>query len=159
MTCGPTFDINRPIKVIGQDPATETDVVVPIPHAYFQSALAENYRGRLKLWSFIIPNAASDKDLSECLVKTTEVERRAGLELWDKLHGQKGDKLKSRVTKMWDLQESRGGRKETEGFGRLIRQRKREQLRHRPADRERDVLLALVQVGHRCPDRARREIE
>ena len=111
VTCGPIFDINRPIKVIGQDPATETDVVVPIPHVYFQSVLAENYRGRLKLWSFIIPNAASDKDLSEFLVKTTDVERRAGLELWDKLHGQKGDKLKSRVTKMWDLKKAEAAAK------------------------------------------------
>ena len=31
--------------------------------------------------------------------------------MWDKLHGQKGDKLKSRVTKMWDLKKAEAAAK------------------------------------------------
>lgn len=107
VVCGPIFDINRPIKVIGDDSRSGEDVVIPVPHAYFKSVLAENHRGSLKLWSFILPNENSTKDLSEFLVKTTEVERRVGLQLWDKLRGQKGDKLRNRVTKMWDLEKAK----------------------------------------------------
>lgn len=102
VTCGPIFDINRTIKVIGDDPNNDKDVVIPVPHAYFKSILAENHRGALSMWSFILPNQASKKDLSEFLVKTTEIERRTGLQLWDKLRGQKGDKLRNRKKPMWD---------------------------------------------------------
>ena len=107
MSCGPIFDINKPITVFGDDPNLDEDVVIPVPHAYFKSVLAENHRGTLSLWSFILPNENSDKDLSTFLVKTTEIERRTGLQLWDKLRGQKGDKLRTQIKKMWDRDEAK----------------------------------------------------
>ena len=55
---GPLFDIRRKIEVIGDkmNDADKNEVVIPIPHAYFKSVLAENLKGRLTLWSFIMEN-------------------------------------------------------------------------------------------------------
>ena len=96
--CGPLFAIGDPIEVIG-----ESNVVVP--DAYFKSVLAEKARARstqqLFMWSFIIPNAKTEKALEDFLVATEEVERRAGLQLWDRLRGDKSDVLRTRKGKMW----------------------------------------------------------
>ena len=107
VSCGPIFDINKPIKIIGDDPNQDDDVVIPVPHAYFKSVLAENHRGRLSLWSFILPNVdKSSPNLADFLVKTTEIERRTGLQLWDKLRGSKGNKLRNMAT-MWSLDKAK----------------------------------------------------
>ncbi len=96
--CGPLFEVGEPIEVIGKSR-------VVVPHAFFKSVLAEKAKarvsGQLDMWSFIIPNDGTDQELSEFRVKTTEVERRAGLQIWDRLKGERGDRLKNRVKKMW----------------------------------------------------------
>ncbi len=46
-----------------------------------------------------IPN----KSLKEFLVPTVEVERRAGLQLWDRLRGEKSDELKTKKGRMWSV--------------------------------------------------------
>ena len=97
--CGPLFDIGKKIEVIGRE--DNNDVVIPIPHAYFKTVLAESVRGSLKLWSFILPNKNSRKPLSSFLCTTIEIEGRAGLSLWDRLRGEKVEKLKNRKSKMW----------------------------------------------------------
>ena len=96
--CGPLFDVGKKIEVIGK--GDKNDVVIPIPHAFFKSILAENVKGQLSLWSFILPNAESKKPLSDFLCLTTEIERRAGLMLWDRLRGEAADKLKNKKRKM-----------------------------------------------------------
>ena len=105
--CGPLFDIEKKIRVIGDDKTRSSDVVIPIPHSYFKSVLAENIKGRLRLWSFILPNEESKKPLSHFLCKTTEIEMRAGLPLWDRLRGESADKLKERKGRMWSLSTAR----------------------------------------------------
>lgn len=97
--CGPLFDVGKPIKIIGE--GDKNDVVIPIPHAYFKSVLAENIKGQLKLWSFIMPNEESDNPLADFLCLTTAIEHRAGLLLWDRLRGEAADKLKKKERKMW----------------------------------------------------------
>ncbi len=99
--CGPLFDIEKPIKVIGQD--DKNKIVIPIPHAYFKSVLAENIKGKLSLWSFILPNEATPKSLSDFLCLTTEIERRAGISLWDRLRGESADNMKRKKRKMWKI--------------------------------------------------------
>ena len=64
--------------------------------------LAEQRRGKLELWSFVIPNEETKKDPSSFLVPTVEVERRAGLQLWDRLQGKDIVELKAKTPKMWD---------------------------------------------------------
>ncbi len=96
--CGPMFEIGSPIEVIG-------DSNVVVPDAFFKSVLAETTKPRsvnqMRIWSFIIPNDATDKDLKDFLVPTEEIERFAGIELWDRLKGEKSEKLKNRKGRMW----------------------------------------------------------
>lgn len=100
--CGPLFEVGKAIKQIGVGP-----VKVPVPHSYFKSVLAEDIRGRMKLWSFIFPNRGSNKPFDDFLVTTEEVEIRAGLSLWDRLRGVNIEGKKKRKTKMWDVEKAR----------------------------------------------------
>ncbi len=95
--CGPLFDIDKKIEVIGDQmhDGDKNDVVIPIPHAYFKSILAENLKGKLTLWSFIMDNEKPSEPTTDHLVPTIEVERRAGLTLWDRLRGQAMEKMKA----------------------------------------------------------------
>ena len=89
--CGPVFEIGSKLEVIG-DPK---EIKVVIPHAFFKSVLAEKRLGKLELWSFLIPNEETEKDPKSFRVPTVEVERRAGLQLWDRLQGSDIEKLKA----------------------------------------------------------------
>ena len=95
--CGPVFEIGSKLEVIGD--ADEIKVV--IPHAFFKSVLAEQRLGKLELWSFLIPNEDTEQDLASFLVPTEEVERRAGLQLWNRLQGLKMGKLKAKKGRLW----------------------------------------------------------
>lgn len=97
--CGPIFDFNKDLKVIGTKDKNE--VSLPIPHSYFKSILTENNKGRLHMWSFILANKATNKPLSDFQVPTTKVERFAGIRLWERLVGRKIELEKKRVRKMW----------------------------------------------------------
>ena len=97
--CGPIFDFAMPVKSIGTKDKNE--VSIPVPHAYFKSILAENNRGTLHMWSFVIPNKESDQSLDTFLVPTTQVEKFAGIKLWERLVGKKIDKEKSKIRKLW----------------------------------------------------------
>jgi endonuclease G, mitochondrial len=97
--CGPIFDFNKPVITIGSEDAN--GVTLPVPHSYFKSILTENDRGALHMWSFIIPNRASNKPLKDFRVPTTQVERYSGLCIWERLVGAKIEKEKSKIRKMW----------------------------------------------------------
>ena len=98
--CGPTFTIGDPIEVIG-------DSHVVVPDRFFKSVLTEkakaNSRNQLAMWSFVIPNEKTDKSLREFLVPTADVERKVGLQIWDRLRGEKSDNLKTRKGRMWSV--------------------------------------------------------
>ena len=97
--CGPIFYFDKAVDVIGAD--DDNQVTLPIPNAYFKSVLTENKKGRLHMWSFIIPNKKTSKPLSDFQVSTTKVERVAGLLLWERLVGTKINTEKNRVRKLW----------------------------------------------------------
>ncbi len=97
--CGPIFNFDKPVEVIGADDSNE--VSIPIPHAYFKSVLAENNRGTLQMWSFVMPNERSNQPLDSFLVPTIRVEQFAGIKLWERLVGRRIDREKSRVRRMW----------------------------------------------------------
>ena len=77
------------------------DVTLPIPHAYFKSVLTENNRGNFHMWSFIIPNEKTSKNLEDFRVPTSKVEKISGLFLWQTLVGSKMDSRRNEVKKMW----------------------------------------------------------
>lgn len=97
--CGPIFHFDQAVKFIGEN--TNNEIAVPIPNAYFKSVLTENNRGRLHMWSFILPNEVADKPLEDYRVKTSKVEQYAGIQLWDRLEGTKIKSEKNRIRKMW----------------------------------------------------------
>lgn len=99
--CGPLFDIGREIKVIGDDPELHRDSVVPVPHSFFKSILVEELRGRMHLWSFILPNSETDQPLESYAVTTHDIEIRSGLVLWDRLEGEAFSGKKHRIRKFW----------------------------------------------------------
>ena len=96
--CGPLFDVGKPIEVIGDriHDADKNEVTIPVPHAYFKSVLAEDIKGRVSLWSFIMENRKLNRPRTDFLVPTSEVERRAGLSLWDRLRGEDIEDLKEK---------------------------------------------------------------
>ena len=98
--CGPLFAIGDPIDVIGANH-------VVVPDAYFKSVLAERAKSKstnqLMMWSFEIPNAKTDKGLEEFLMPTAAIERRGGLQIWDRLRGEKSDKLKTKKGTLWSM--------------------------------------------------------
>lgn len=97
--CGPLFYFDQPVKFIGY--GTKNEVAVPVPNAFFKSILAEYRTGRLEMRSFILPNEPSDDPLEKFRVPTTEVERKAGIQLWSRLEGTKIKREKNRTRKMW----------------------------------------------------------
>lgn len=97
---GPLFYFDTEVKMMG-DENEKIDVSLPIPHAFFKSVLAENNRGSIYMWSFIIPNEATNAELESFLVETSKVEKISGLLLWETLVGTKMGKEKSKIRKMW----------------------------------------------------------
>ncbi len=97
--CGPIFYFDKPVQSIGIHDSNK--VTIPIPNAYFKSVLTENNRGKLYMWSFLLPNEKSDQPLDTFLVKTTLVEKLAGIKLWEQLVGKKIEREKSKIRRMW----------------------------------------------------------
>jgi len=96
---GPIFDFDTPVTRIGSN--DENGVTLPVPNSFFKSVLTEDKQGNLNMWSFVLPNEASDKPLESFLVPTVVVERLSGIFLWDRLTGQKIEQEKKRVRPIW----------------------------------------------------------
>ncbi|QDT69196.1 Nuclease precursor [Planctomycetes bacterium MalM25] len=97
--CGPVFYFDQPVLSIGAE--DENEVTIPIPNAYFKSVLAENNRGALNMWSFLLPNEETEEPLESFRVPTTKIEQYTGIQLWDRLKGSKIAHEKKRVRSMW----------------------------------------------------------
>ena len=97
--CGPVFYFDQPVESIGTK--DDNGVSIPIPNAYFKSVLTENNRGKIDMWSFMIPNQDDLDDLESYLVPTSRVEQFAGIHLWPKLSGRKITRERNSVQKMW----------------------------------------------------------
>jgi endonuclease G len=96
--CGPIFYFDQPVVCIGN---TEdgNDVSIPVPNAYFKSVLTEDRKGKLTMWSFVLPNIPSKAKLSEFQVSTSTVEKLAGIKLWETLVGAKIEREKNQIRK------------------------------------------------------------
>lgn len=97
--CGPVFYFDVPVEHIISE--AEGGTSIPIPNAYFKSILTEDKRGRLKMWSFLLPNEASTQELKDFRVSTKKIEKYTGLELWNELKGPEVEKEKEKVRGLW----------------------------------------------------------
>lgn len=97
--CGPIFDFDTPVAKIGTEDSN--GVSLPIPNAFFKSVLTENNKGKLHMWSFILPNEKSDDALEKFQVPTIVVEQMSGILLWERLVGKVIEREKKKVRNMW----------------------------------------------------------
>lgn len=96
----PLFYFDRIIETIGKEDE-KYGIDVPIPHAFVKSVLAEDNRGRLKLWTFEMKNEELTGELEDYLVDTYSVEQKLGGRLWDKIAREDLHSQKSKPRKMW----------------------------------------------------------
>jgi endonuclease G, mitochondrial len=101
LTC-PIFEFDKPITTIG-DPHDEIGIDIPVPHAFSKSVLAEDNRGRLKLWTFLMKNEELQGPLEKYLVNTFNVEQMVGGRFWDRVAGPDLYDQKRIPQPMWDL--------------------------------------------------------
>lgn len=98
----PVFYFDRKIETIG-DKTNKYGIDVPIPHAFVKSVLAEDHRGRLKLWTFEMENKALSGKLEDYLVVTYDAEQKVGGRFWDRVAGLDLHAQKQKPGKMWKL--------------------------------------------------------
>ena len=100
LTC-PIFDFTKKIKMIG-DRNDDYGIDIPVPHAFIKSVLAEDYMGKLKLWTFQMENKKLTGSLEDYLVNTYNAEQYVGGRFWDRVAGGDLHKPKSEPIKMWN---------------------------------------------------------
>ena len=98
----PIFYFDRKIETIG-DENEKYGIDVPIPHAFAKSVLAEDNRGRLKLWTFEMENKQLSGNLEDYLAITYDVEQKVGGRFWDRVAGGDLHTQKRKPRKMWSL--------------------------------------------------------
>lgn len=98
----PVFYFDQKIETIG-DETEKYGIDVPIPHAFVKSVLAEDNRGRLKLWTFEMENKKLTGKLEDYLAVTYDVEQKIGGRFWDRVAGGDLHAQKSKPRKMWRL--------------------------------------------------------
>ncbi|WP_271273674.1 DNA/RNA non-specific endonuclease [Aliamphritea hakodatensis] len=98
---GPVFDYDSPIETVGQH--DDNGVEIPIPSHFFKCILAEQLNGRLKMWAFEMPNARADGELEAYQVKTSYIERRTGIMVWNNLTGEKIEREKNTINRLWPM--------------------------------------------------------
>ena len=96
----PVFYFDQKVETIGDD-TEKYGIDVPVPHAFVKSVLAEDNRGRLKLWTFELANKKLTGKLEEYLVVTYDVEQKVGGRFWDRVAGSDLHSQKSKPGKMW----------------------------------------------------------
>ena len=102
MLTAPIFYFDRKVETIGDD-KDKYGIDVPIPHAFAKSVLAEDNRGRLKLWTFEMENKQLSGNLEDYLAVTYDVEQKVGGRFWDRVAGGDLHSQKSKAGKMWKL--------------------------------------------------------
>ncbi|WP_340066002.1 DNA/RNA non-specific endonuclease [Ascidiimonas aurantiaca] len=100
LTC-PVFYFDKKVETIGDD-EDEYGIDVPVPHAFIKSVLAEDDKGRLKLWTFEIENKEPDGDLKDYLVVTYDAEQIVGGRFWDRISGGDMHQQKKDPIDIWE---------------------------------------------------------
>lgn len=100
LTC-PVFYFDRKVETIGDD-EDEYGIDVPVPHAFIKSVLAEDDKGKLKLWTFAMENKKLDGDLKDYLVVTYDAEQIVGGRFWDRISGGDMHQQKKEPIDIWE---------------------------------------------------------
>lgn len=95
----PVFYFNKIVETIGNP--DDLGINIPIPHAFVKSVLAEDIRGRLSLWTFLMENKALEGKIEDYLVKTYDVEQLVGGRFWNRVDGSDLHNQKSTISEIW----------------------------------------------------------
>ena len=96
----PVFYFDKAVRTIGDD-TERHGIDVPVPHAFVKSVLAEDNRGRLKLWTFEMENKRLTGELEDYLVGTYDAEQKVGGRFWDRVSGGDLHSQKKNPRAMW----------------------------------------------------------
>jgi len=96
----PVFYFQKPVETIGKP--DDLGIDIPIPHAFIKSVLAEDDKGRLSLWTFLMENKQLDGNIEDYLVKTYDAEQLVGGRFWDRISGTDMHDQKRIISKIWD---------------------------------------------------------
>jgi endonuclease G len=99
----PVFYFDQKVETIG-DNDDKYGIDVPIPHAFVKSVLAEDNRGRLKLWTFEMKNKRLPGNIEDYLVATSDAEQKVGGRFWDRVADEDLRVQKSTPGKLWPLE-------------------------------------------------------
>jgi len=95
----PVFYFDKPIETIGDE--DEYGIDIPIPHAFVKSILAEDFKGNLSLWTFLMDNEKLDGNVEDFLIKTYDAEQLVGGRFWDRVSGTDMHVQKKDITPIW----------------------------------------------------------
>jgi len=96
----PVFDFEKGIKMIG-DANDDYGIDIPVPHGFVKSVLAENSRGKLKLWTFYMENRQLPGKIEDYLISTYDMEQYVGGRFWDRVSGSDLHSQKKNPRKIW----------------------------------------------------------
>jgi len=96
----PVFYFQRPIETIGKP--DDLGIDIPIPHAFIKSVLAEDIKGRLSLWSFLMENKELTGKIEDYLIETYDAEQLVGGRFWDRISGTDMHDQKRLITPIWE---------------------------------------------------------
>lgn len=100
LTC-PVFYFDQEITVIGEE-NNDYGIDIPVPHAFIKSVLAEDDKGKLKLWTFQMDNKELEGKIEDYLVVTYDAEQIVGGRFWDRVSGGDLHEQKSELGTIWD---------------------------------------------------------
>lgn len=100
LTC-PVFYFGRAVETIG-DENDDYGIDIPVPHAFIKSVLAEDKRGKLKLWTFEMENKELNGNLEDYLVVTYDAEQIVGGRFWDRISGGDMHEQKKNPIPIWN---------------------------------------------------------
>ena len=95
----PVFYFNIAIDTIGNE--DDLGITVPVPHAFIKSVLAEDIKGRLSLWTFLLRNEELTGSIEDYLINTYDAEQLVGGRFWDRISGSDIHDQKKNITPIW----------------------------------------------------------
>jgi len=98
----PVFYFDKPIETIGDE--DDYGIDIPVPHAFVKSVLAEDFKGNLSLWTFLMDNKKLEGSLEDFLVKTYDAEQLVGGRFWDRVSGTDMHEQKKNIPPLWKLE-------------------------------------------------------
>lgn len=99
LTC-PVFYFGQVVETIGEN-REDYGISVPVPHAFIKSILAEDEKGKMRLWTFEMKNQRLDGELQDYLVNTYDAEQIVGGRFWDRIAGGDLHEDKSTIRPLW----------------------------------------------------------